>query len=97
MASGTPVSRRSIPARKVWTAMPNQRKRLITTCSSARGYGREPFMWISQGFGFNHTLGIEAFPNAEAYKVGAQPATSPRPASFSAKPSGWVAIRTGGG
>ena len=25
-----------------------------------------------QGFGFNHTLGIEAFPNAEAYKVGAQ-------------------------
>lgn len=23
-----------------------------------------------QGFGFNHTLGIEAFPNAEAYKVG---------------------------
>ncbi len=25
-----------------------------------------------QGFGFNHTLGIEAFPNAEAYKVGAK-------------------------
>jgi len=25
-----------------------------------------------QGFGFNHTLGIEAFPNAEAYKIGAQ-------------------------
>jgi high affinity Mn2+ porin len=25
-----------------------------------------------QGFGFNHTLGIEAFPNAEAYKVGAE-------------------------
>jgi high affinity Mn2+ porin len=25
-----------------------------------------------QGFGFNHTLGIEAFPNAEAYKVGTQ-------------------------
>ena len=24
-----------------------------------------------QGFGFNHTLGIEAFPNAEAYKIGA--------------------------
>ena len=23
-----------------------------------------------QGFGFNHTLGIEAFPNAEAYKIG---------------------------
>jgi high affinity Mn2+ porin len=23
-----------------------------------------------QGFGFNHTLGVEAFPNAEAYKVG---------------------------
>jgi len=23
-----------------------------------------------QGFGFNHTLGIEAFPNAEAYKLG---------------------------
>jgi high affinity Mn2+ porin len=25
-----------------------------------------------QGFGFNHTLGVEAFPNAEAYKVGSQ-------------------------
>ena len=25
-----------------------------------------------QGFGFNHTLGVEAFPNAEAYKIGAQ-------------------------
>ena len=25
-----------------------------------------------QGFGFNHTLGMEAFPNAEAYKVGNQ-------------------------
>jgi high affinity Mn2+ porin len=24
-----------------------------------------------QGFGFNHTLGIEAFPSAEAYKIGA--------------------------
>jgi high affinity Mn2+ porin len=24
-----------------------------------------------QGFGFSHTRGIEAFPNAEAYKVGA--------------------------
>jgi high affinity Mn2+ porin len=23
-----------------------------------------------QGFGFNHTLGIEAFPNAESYKIG---------------------------
>jgi high affinity Mn2+ porin len=23
-----------------------------------------------QGFGFNHTLGIEAFPNAESYKLG---------------------------
>jgi len=23
-----------------------------------------------QGFGFNHTLGIEAFPNAQAYKIG---------------------------
>jgi len=23
-----------------------------------------------QGFGFNHTLGMEAFPNAEAYKIG---------------------------
>jgi len=27
---------------------------------------------VWQGFGFNHTLGIEAFPNAEAYKIGAQ-------------------------
>jgi high affinity Mn2+ porin len=25
-----------------------------------------------QGFGFNHTLGIEAFPNAEAYKLGSK-------------------------
>jgi high affinity Mn2+ porin len=25
-----------------------------------------------QGFGFNHTLGIEAFPNAESYKIGAK-------------------------
>jgi high affinity Mn2+ porin len=25
-----------------------------------------------QGFGFNHTLGIEAFPNAEAYKIGSR-------------------------
>ena len=25
-----------------------------------------------QGFGFNHTLGLEAFPNAEAYKIGSQ-------------------------
>lgn len=25
-----------------------------------------------QGFGFDHTLGVEAFPNAEAYKIGAQ-------------------------
>jgi high affinity Mn2+ porin len=25
-----------------------------------------------QGFGFNHTLGIEAFPSAEAYKIGSQ-------------------------
>jgi high affinity Mn2+ porin len=25
-----------------------------------------------QGFGFNHTLGIEAFPNAEAYKLGSR-------------------------
>jgi high affinity Mn2+ porin len=25
-----------------------------------------------QGFGFNHTLGIEAFPNAESYKLGSQ-------------------------
>jgi len=25
-----------------------------------------------QGFGFNHTLGLEAFPNAEAYKVGSR-------------------------
>lgn len=32
-----------------------------------------------QGFGFNHTLGIEAFPNAEAYKVGS-PAGNVTPA-----------------
>lgn len=25
-----------------------------------------------QGFGFNHTVGIEAFPNAEAYKIGSR-------------------------
>jgi high affinity Mn2+ porin len=25
-----------------------------------------------QGFGFNHTLGIEAFPNAESYKIGSR-------------------------
>lgn len=47
---------------------------------------------VWQGFGFDHTVGIEAFPNAEAYKVGARlaDASLPGPIAMSITPARWA-------